>query len=44
MPPPAPLPPRGVKAITTLSIRKVNKREYLPMDIDTATACQEFQL
>lgn len=30
-----PLPPRGVKAITTISIRKVSKREYLPMYIDT---------
>lgn len=28
--------------ITTLSIRKVNKREYLPMYIDTASACQEY--
>lgn len=36
------LPPRGVKMITTLSIRKVNKREYLPMYIDTASACQEY--
>lgn len=31
---PPPLPPRGVKAITTISIRKVNKREYLPMYIE----------